>query len=98
MLVFTCHPQEMTAERIAESGDYCTWSLPSPGPLGPVGHHQGPGFDGRTGSVRRTSGPATRRRLGTVGFRNLEPKGIDAFDITDPIPVTLDEEGYLVAR
>jgi len=32
-----------------------------------------------------------------VGFRNLEPKGIDAFEIIDPIPVTLDDEGYLVA-
>jgi beta-fructofuranosidase len=32
-----------------------------------------------------------------VGFRNLEPKGIDAFEIIDPIPVTLDDGGYLVA-
>ena len=32
VLVFTCHPQEMTAERIATSGDYCTWLAPSPGP------------------------------------------------------------------
>ena len=34
-LVFTCHPQEMTAERIARSGEFCTWSLPSPGLTGP---------------------------------------------------------------
>jgi hypothetical protein len=32
-----------------------------------------------------------------VGFRNLEPKSIDAFEIIDTIPVTLDDEGYLVA-
>jgi beta-fructofuranosidase len=25
VLVFTCHPQEMTAERRAATGDYCTW-------------------------------------------------------------------------
>jgi len=35
LFVFTCHPQEMTAERIAASGEYCTWSLPPPGLLGP---------------------------------------------------------------
>ena len=36
-----------------------------------------------------------------IGFRNLEPKGdLDnlGFEIIDPIPVTLDDEGYLVAR
>jgi beta-fructofuranosidase len=32
-----------------------------------------------------------------IGFRNLEPKGIHAFEIIDPIPVSLDEEGYWVA-
>ena len=32
-----------------------------------------------------------------VGFRNLEPKSIDAFEIIDTIPVTPDDEGYLVA-
>jgi len=32
-----------------------------------------------------------------MGFRNAEPKGIDSFEISDPIPVTLDEKGYLVA-
>jgi beta-fructofuranosidase len=32
-----------------------------------------------------------------AGFRNLEPKSIDAFEIIDTIPVTLDDEGYLVA-
>jgi hypothetical protein len=32
-----------------------------------------------------------------IGSRNLEPKGIDAFEILDPIPVSLDYEGYLIA-
>jgi beta-fructofuranosidase len=35
-----------------------------------------------------------------IGFRNLEPKGDPenlGFEIIDPIPVTLDAEGYLVA-
>jgi beta-fructofuranosidase len=33
-----------------------------------------------------------------IGFRNLEPQGLDGFEISDPIPVTLDADGYLVAR
>jgi hypothetical protein len=33
-----------------------------------------------------------------VGFRNTEPRGVCSFEIIDPIPVTLDDEGYLVAR
>jgi beta-fructofuranosidase len=32
-----------------------------------------------------------------VGFRNLEPEGEDGFFIHDPITVSLDAEGYLVA-
>jgi hypothetical protein len=43
----------------------------------------------------RTLGHRSRPAL--VGFRNLEPKGILAFDIIDPVPVRLDAEGYLVA-
>jgi hypothetical protein len=32
-----------------------------------------------------------------VGFVNLEPKGINSFDIIDPIPVSL-QDGILVAQ
>ena len=35
VLVFTCHPQEMTEQAKDRLGLYCTWSLPSPGLLGP---------------------------------------------------------------
>lgn len=35
LLVFTCHPQEMTEVRRKESGDYCTWSVAGDSPLGP---------------------------------------------------------------
>ena len=96
VLVFTCHPQEMTAERIAASGEYCTWSVPSPGPLGPWDISQARGF---TAEPDLFAAPLAQRRDGSwviFGFRNLEPKGIDAFEILDPIPVGLDAEGYLV--
>ena len=45
--------------------------------------------------------PLVRQRDGSwafVGFRNLEPKGGDGFHILDPIPVTVDAAGYVVAR
>ena len=32
-----------------------------------------------------------------VGFVNLEPEGINSFDIIDPIPVTL-QDGIVVAQ
>ena len=96
VLVFTCHPQEMTAERIAASGEYCTWSVPSPGPLGPWDIGQARGF---TAEPDLFAAPLAQKRDGSwviFGFRNLELKGIDAFEILDPIPVGLDAEGYLV--
>ena len=63
VLVFTCHPQEMTAERIARTGDYCTWSVPGPGPLGSVGHRRRPPVHAasRTSSPRLWCSSATGR-------------------------------------
>jgi beta-fructofuranosidase len=98
VLVFTCHPQEMTAERRAASGNFCTWSLPSPGPLGPwdVG-----GARPFTADPDLFAAPLVQRRDGSwviLGFRNLERLGEDGFAIYEPIPVALDADGYLVAR
>lgn len=98
VLVFTCHPQEMTEERKAELGHHCTWSLPSPGPLGPWDISLARGFAAEPDLF---AAPLVQQRDGSwafVGFRNLEPYGTDAFHIIDPIPVTLDDEGYVVAR
>ena len=98
VLVFTCHPQEMTPERIAESGEYCTWSVPSPGLLGPFDIKRARPF---TAEPDLFAAPLVQLRDGSwviVGFRNVEPKGRDEFHLIDPIPVTLDDEGYLVAR
>ncbi len=98
VLVFTCHPQEMTDERIAESGHYCTWSVPSPGPLGPWDITKARPF---VAEPDLFAAPLVQRRDGSwafVGFRNLEPQGIDAFHLIDPVPVALDDQGYLVAR
>jgi beta-fructofuranosidase len=98
VLVFTCHPQEMTAERRAASGDYCTWSVPSPGLLGPWDISLARPF---TAEPDLFAAPLVQQRDGSwviVGFRNTEPRGVYSFEIIDPIPVGLDEQGYLVAR
>lgn len=98
VLVFTCHPQEMTPERIARTGEYCTWSVPGPGPLGPWDVDAARPF---TAEPDLFAAPLVQQRDASwvlIGFRNLEPQGLDGFEIIDPVPVTLDAEGYLVAR
>ncbi len=98
VLAFTCHPQEMTPDRIARSGEYCTWSVPSPGPTGPWDIDLARPF---TPEPDLFAAPLVQLRDGSwvlIGFRNLEPKGGDGFEIVDPIPVTTDDDGYLVPR
>jgi beta-fructofuranosidase len=98
VLAFTGHPHEMTGARIAESCEYCTWSLPSPGLLGPGDIQLARPFSAEPDLF---AAPLAQLRDGgwvIVGFRNLEPEGIDAFEIIDPLPVTLDDEGYVAAR
>jgi beta-fructofuranosidase len=95
VLVFTCHPQEMTPERLTASGRSSTWSGPSV--LGPWDIARARPF---TADPYLFAAPLVQRRDGSwalVGFRNLEAQGEDGFFIHDPITVSLDAEGYLVA-
>jgi beta-fructofuranosidase len=98
VLAYTCHPDEMTPERIAATGRYCTWSVPGPGVLGPWDVAAARPF---TADADLFAAPLVQCRDGSwviMGFRNLEPQGRDGLFIHDPIPVTVDAEGYLVAR
>ena len=63
----------------------------------PVRHQPRPSVHGRSRPVRALV-QRRDRRLAILGFRNLEPRGQDGLAIGDPIPVGLDDEGYLVAR
>ena len=61
-----------------------------------VRHQPRPTVHGRSRPVRRAA-RARRDGKAILGFRNLEPRGQDGLAIGDPIPVGLDDEGYLVA-
>lgn len=94
-LVFTCHPEEMTAARVAASGRYCTWSLTGQSLVGPWDITRARPF---VGEPDLFAAPLVQRRDGSwafVGFRNLEAVGGDGFEIGDPLPVVL-RDGRLV--
>lgn len=96
VLVFTCHPQEQTRERIERAGRYCTWSVTGSSVAGPWRIDQARPF---TAEPTLFAAPLVRRRDGgwvLVGFRNTESDGVLSFEITAPIPVAV-EDGGLVA-
>jgi beta-fructofuranosidase len=97
ILAFTCHPQEMTPERIAASGAFCTWSVPGESVTGRWDISKARPF---TAEPYLFAAPLVQRRDGMwvfVGFRNTEPQGTNAFDLIDPVPVQL-VDGTLAAR
>lgn len=94
-LVFTCHPQEMTAARVAASGAYCTWSVTGESVVGPWDIARAQPF---VEEPDLFAAPLVQSRDGRwclLGFRNLEAVGRDGFEIVDPIPVVL-RDGRLV--
>jgi beta-fructofuranosidase len=96
-LVFTCHPQEQSAHRRRTHGYFCTWSVLSDSVLGP--------WDLTSAKPLRAEphlfaaplvvGPGGDWTF--VGFRNTEPEGVLAFDLTDPVAIAL-VDGALVLR
>jgi beta-fructofuranosidase len=96
LLVFTCQPNEQTAERKKRSGEFCTWSVAGASVLGPWDIDAAQPF---TAEPALFAAPLVQRRDGSwalVGFRNLEPEGRHELEILDPIPV-LVVDGVLVA-
>ena len=90
LLVFTCHPQEQSAEQIARFGPFCTWYVLGESPTGPWRIADARPFEDEP---KLFAAPLVRRRDGTwafVGFRNQEPEGILSFELLDPIGVVLD--------
>lgn len=96
VLVFTCHPDEQTAERRERWGDFCTWSVPGKSLLGPWDVAAARPF---TAVPDLFAAPLVQQRDGSwcfIGFRNREAEGIDAMEIVDPVPVVVDPDGYLI--
>jgi beta-fructofuranosidase len=95
ILVFTCGTEEQGAGR-QQQQQYCTWSVPGESITGPWNIVEAQPF---VGEPDLFAAPLVQDRAGRwnlVGFTNLEPKGINSFEILDPIPVTL-WEGLVVA-
>ena len=98
VLTFTCSPQEMTPERRAQAGGCSTWSVPSTGLTGPWDIAAARPF---SAEPELFAAPLVQRRddsWALLGFRNHERTREDGFWISDPIPVGLDADGYLIAR
>jgi len=94
-LIFTCGIEEQSPGR-QRAGGYCTWSVPGESLTGPWDIERARPFIAEPDLF---AAPLVRDRSGgwaLLGFVNLEPKGINSFEIIDPIPVTL-ERGIVVA-
>ncbi len=96
LLVFTCHPAEQTEARRRTCGLHSTWSVAADSVLGP--------WDVAAAEPFRDepllfAAPLVQARDGgwvLLGFRNLEPDGVPALHIVDPIPVR--REGAALVR
>jgi beta-fructofuranosidase len=89
LLVFTCHPEEQSAEQIARFGAFSTWYVLGESCLGPWDIAGARPFEDEP---KLFAAPLVQQRDGTwafVGFLNQEPEGILSFEILDPIPVRL---------
>jgi len=89
VLVFTCHPEEQSAEQIERFGPHSTWYVLGDHALGPWDIATARPFEA---APKLFAAPLVQQRDGTwafVGFLNQEPEGILSFEILDPIPVGL---------
>ena len=95
ILIFSCGIEELSADR-RRFGDYCTWSVTGKSLCGPWDISIATPF---VAEPDLFAAPLVQDRSGNwalLGFVNLEPKGVNSFDIINPIPV-ITEQGVLVA-
>jgi beta-fructofuranosidase len=87
LLLFTCHPEEQSAEQTARFGKFSTWYVTGEDTTGPWDIATALPF---RGEPTLFAAPLVHRRDGTwafLGFRNREPEGILSFELVDPIAV-----------
>lgn len=97
VLVFTCHPQEQLASRVAAVGSYSTWSMTVDSLVGPFDIGRVQPFTAEPALFAAQLVQARDAGWVLVGFRNLEAEGVLSFETLDPIPVEV-RDGALVAR
>jgi beta-fructofuranosidase len=86
VLVFTCQPEQHSADRIAP---FSTWYVIGDALTGPWKMENARPF---TAEPTLSAAPLIQRRDASwvfLGFRNRERDGIDSFEILNPIPVTV---------
>ncbi len=94
ILVFTCHPDQQSAEQRSRFGRFCTWSAVGESLAGPWDLERASPF---RGEPTLSAAPLVKRQDGSwvlLGFRNLEP-GVPQLEVVDPLPVRL-RDGRLV--
>ena len=97
VLVFTCHPEEQAEWRKQTYGMFATWSVTGDSITGPWDIARARPFIHEPALF---AAPLIQQRDGEwalIGFRNLEPEGIFAFEILDPIPVRLYHDSLVAA-
>jgi beta-fructofuranosidase len=95
VLVFTCHPDQQSADQLSRFGRFCTWSAAGESLAGPWDLGRARPFQGEP---MLSAAPLIQRRDGSwalLGFRNLEPDMQAELEIVDPIPVEL-RDGELI--
>jgi beta-fructofuranosidase len=94
VLVFTCHPDQQSADQLSRFGRFCTWSAVGESLAGPWDLDRARPF---RDEPLLSAAPLVQRRDGgwaLLGFRNLEP-GVPQLEVVDPVPVRL-RDGRLV--
>jgi beta-fructofuranosidase len=89
VLVFSCHPTEQATPLRGRYGPHCTWCILGESPLGPWDLSAARPFAAEPHLYAAALVRGRDGRSAFVGFRNREQEGIFAFELVDPIPVTV---------
>ena len=97
VLVFTCHPDQQSADQLSRFGRFCTWSAVGESLAGPWDLDRARPF---RNEPLLSAAPLVQRRDGgwaLLGFRNLEP-GVPQLEVVDPVPVVLRDRRLVDLR
>ncbi len=95
-LLFCCHPDEQSAARRAEWGDWCTWSVTGPSLLGPWDVARAEPFrpEPTLFATQLVRGPDGGWVL--LGFHHPDPSDRDpVLELLDPVPVRRDGDALV---